>query len=101
MTQAPYHNRAQFERAVERLIGETDRQNRGQDLDRMVQHLQKSPGDVSRLASLLMMVDDDFRADIKAEVDAYRRFEEQKGRDGGDDAILVVMEQVYRRVRAL
>jgi len=99
MSDAPFHNLEQFEKAIERLIEQADAQNRGADLDRLVSHLQRSPADVSRLASLLMMVDDDFRSPLKADVDAFRRFHRQKKREASDDEILKVMMKVYATKR--
>lgn len=99
MSDAPFHNQQQFEKAIERTIATADKQNRGQDLDKVVAHLQKAPADVSRLASLLMLVDDDFRPDLKSHVDAYRRFCAQKEREVSDDEILDVMLAVYKRCR--
>lgn len=99
MSQASFHTFAQFEKAVERLVSDADAQNRGGDLDRLVEHLKKSPTGVSRLASLVMLVDEDFRGPLKAEVDAYRRFASQKGREVGDDEIVDAMLVVYERVR--
>lgn len=92
-------NRAQFERAIERLIRAADRANRGGDLDRVVAHLGGSPEGVSELAGLVMMIDDDVRPELSAAVDAYRRFREQQGESADDDAILSVMRSVYTRVR--
>ena len=97
--QAPFHNRIQFERSIESLIEKVEKQNRGEDLDRLVGHIDSSPSDVSKLASLMMLIDDDFRPRLKADIDAYRRFEKQKGRDLGDDEIYEVLHDVYQRVR--
>lgn len=96
---APFHNRTQFEKAIEKLIARADEQNRGTDLDRAVGHLRRAPTDVSRLTSLLMLVDDDYRGDLKSHIDAYRRFTKQKGREADDDELLEVMEEIYRRTR--
>jgi len=99
MSQAPFHTRTQFEKAVERLIEQAVAQNRGDDLDRLVGHLQSSPPDVSRLASLLMMIDEDYRPQLKADVEAYRRFVKQKGRDATDEEIVQVLVGVYNAAR--
>ena len=99
MSQAPYHNQEQFERAVARLIEHADAQNRGGDLDRVVAHLQKAPEGVSRLGSLMALIDDDFRAELKQHIDAYRRFAQQKGKGAGDEELVDLMLKVYRGVR--
>jgi hypothetical protein len=96
---APFQNRTQFEKAIEKLIERADEQNRGTDLDRVAGHVQRSPSGVSRLTSLLMLVDDDFRGDLKAQIDAYRRFTREKGREADDDELVAVMEEIYRRIR--
>jgi len=98
-TAAPFQNLSQFEKAIEKLIARADDQNRGGDLDRVAEHLRRTPESVSRLTSLLMLVDEDFRGDLKSNVDAYRRFTREKGREAGDDELLAVMEGIYRRMR--
>lgn len=100
MTQASFHTRQQFERAVERMIERADAQQRGEDLDRVVQRLQTVPDAVSQLAGLLMQVDDDARPELKQHIDAYRRFLRQKGDAATDDEVLEVLLAVWRRRRA-
>jgi hypothetical protein len=96
MAQATFHNDVQFDRAIGRLIERARAQGRGDDLDRMIAHLEAAPTNVSRLASLLLLVDEDFRGPLKAEVDAYRRFCAQKGRVVADDEVVSRMLDVYR-----
>ena len=98
-TESPFQSRAQFERAVARLIDDAKRQNRADDLDRLVAHLERTPEDVSKLASLLLLVDDDVRPELKQSIDAYRRFVSQKGRPIDDETILAVLREVYERER--
>ena len=100
MTITPVPNRAQFERAIERLIQAADNQNRGGDLDRIVAHLAKTPEGVSRLASFVLLLDEDFRGELSSAVESFRRFRESKGDPIDDDGVLAVMEGVYARVRA-
>lgn len=95
MTDVSLATRAQFAKAVTRLIDDAIAQNREDDLHRLVRHLERTPSDVSRLASLLLLVDDDVRPALKTQIDAYRRLETQKGRDASDDAILSVLRDVY------
>lgn len=92
-------NRTQFERAIERMIRDADKQNRGPDLDRVVRHLEETPATVSRLASLMMLVDEDVRADLSAAVESFRRFGAQKGNAPKDDELLDILRGVYERVR--
>lgn len=98
-TESPFQSRTQFEKAVARLIADAKAQNRADDLDRLVAHLERTPADVSKLASLLLLVDDDVRPELKQSIDAYRRFIHQKGRPIDDDAILAVLREVYERER--
>jgi hypothetical protein len=98
-TESPFQSRTQFEKAVTRLIADAKAQNRADDLDRLVAHLERTPADVSKLASLLLLVDDDVRPELKQSIDAYRRFVHQKGRPIDDDAILAVLREVYERER--
>lgn len=94
------HNRVQFERAIERLILSADQANRGDDLDRIVGHLAKGVSGVTRLASLLMLVDEDVRPELSAAVGAFRRFRSQQGDAIDDDGVFNVMRGVYLRVRS-
>lgn len=98
-SEAPFQSRVQFERAIAKLIDDAKRQNRADDLDRLVKHLERTPEDVSKLASLLLMVDDDVRPNLKSSIDAYRRFSSQKGREANDEEILEVLRAVYDRER--
>ena len=91
--------RAQFKKAIGKLIDDAVAQNRGDDLDRLVRHLERTPEDVSRLANLLLLVDDDARPALKSQIDAFRRFSGQKGHPSDDDAILEVLVEVYRARR--
>lgn len=94
------HNRVQFERAIERLILAADQSKRGDDLDRVVGHLTEPPADVSRLAALLMLVDEDVRPELSAAISAFRRFRDQQGDTTSDDDVFGIMRDVYGRVRA-
>ena len=94
------HNKGQFERVVERLILAADQANRGADLDRAVTHIDARPPDVSRLAALLLVIDDDVRPELSGAIDAFRRFRDQKNDSVDDDGVLMVMHGVYRRLRA-
>ncbi len=96
---APVHNRAQFEKAIERLIVAADQANRGEDLDRAVAHISTKPSDVSPLAAFVMVIDDDVRPDLSAAIDAFRRFKEQQGAAVDDDAVIEIMRAVYGRIR--
>ena len=91
--------RAQFKKAIGKLIDDAVAQNRGEDLDRLVRHLERTPEDVSRLANLLLLVDDDARPALKSQIDAFRRFSGQKGHPSDDDDILEVLVEVYRARR--
>jgi hypothetical protein len=93
------HNRVQFERVIERLILSADQSNRGGDLDRAVAHTESRPVDVSRLAALLMVIDDDVLPDLSAAIDAFRRFRTQQGEPLDDDGVIDVMQSVYGRLR--
>jgi hypothetical protein len=101
MSQAPYRNRESFERALGALIDKADEQNRGADLDRVYEHVRNKPPEVGTLAGVMFVLDDDFRALVSNEVEAYRRWLGSKGQSSGDDDIASVMETVYRRKRGL
>ena len=101
MSHAPYRNRESFERAVEALIDKADEQNRGADLDRVYQHVRNKPPEIGVLASVMFVLDDDFRALVSHEVEAFRRWLGQKGQPTEDDDIAAVLETVYRRKRGL
>lgn len=94
------HNRVQFERAVERLILAADQASRGPDLDRAVAHIDSRPSDVSRLAALLLVIDDDVRPELSTAIEAFRRFRAQQEDPVSDDGVLEVMQAVYSRIRA-
>lgn len=97
---AAVHNRAQFEKAIERLIVSADQANRGEDLDRAVAHISGKPSDVSRLAAFVMVIDDDVRPELSGAIDAFRRFKEQQGDPVDDDQVIEIMRSVYGRIRA-
>lgn len=101
MAQAPFHNQESFERAIIALIDQVDAQNRGSDLDRVYQHLQNSPDEVSNLAKIIFMLDDDYRPLVTQAVDAYRRWLKTKGRDTDDQSIAAVILDTYRSKRGI
>ena len=101
MSHAPYRNKESFERAIEALIDKADAQNRGADLDRMVDHLRHKPAEIGTLASLMFLLDDDFRPLGAHEVDAFRRWLGQKKQPSSDEDIASVVNAVYRRKRGL
>jgi predicted HTH transcriptional regulator len=101
MSHAPYRNLESFERAIENLIEKADSQNRGADLDRVYGHLRHKPAEMGTLATLMFLLDDDFRALIAHEVEAFRRWLVQKGQPTSDEDIARVLETVYRRRREL
>lgn len=101
MSYAPYRNRETFERAIEILIEKADEQNRGADLDRVYAHVRNKPPEVGTLAGLMFVLDDDFRAKVSHEVEAFRRWLVRKDQPATDDDIASVMEAVYRRKRGL
>ncbi|MFT6395387.1 MAG: hypothetical protein ACJAYU_000129 [Bradymonadia bacterium] len=97
---AAVHNRAQFEKTIERLIVAADQANRGGDLDRAVTHIAGKPLDVSRLAAFVMVIDDDIRPELSAAIDAFRRFKGQQNDPVDDDQVIEIMHAVYERIRA-
>lgn len=100
MTQAPFHNQESFERAIAALIDRADEAHRGEDLDRVYQHVVNSPTEVSRLASAMYVLDEDYRALVVQAIDAYRRWLNMKGRPADDDAIFEVIRAIYEKKRA-
>ena len=101
MTQAAFHNQESFERAIGVLIEQADAQNRGQDVDRVYKHFSNRPAGVSDLASLLFVIDEDFRPQVTQAVEAYRRFLKTKGRPAEDKDIAEAILRVYKAKRGL
>lgn len=101
MTQAPFHNEDSFERAINSLIDAADEQHRGEDLDRLYQHVMNSPDEVNNLASFIFMLDDDYRPKITQAVDAYRRWCKTKGRPCDDQTIAQSLVRIYRAKRGI
>jgi len=101
MSHAPYRNKESFQRAIETLIDQADRQNRGEDLDRVYGHMRNKPQEVGSLASLMFLLDDDYRALVAYEVEAFRRWLSQKNQPTDDEDIAGVMDAVYRTKRGL
>ena len=98
MAQIPFHNRSQFERAIEKMMDRALDEKRAGDLDRVVHNLAKAPEQVSELTSLLMLLDDDYRTELKGHIDAYRRFQTQKGRnEASDEDIVAILRDTYKR----
>ncbi len=99
MAEAPFHNRANFLRAISNLIARADAQNRGDDLDRLVQHVIDGPQEVSGLARFLYLVDEDYRSVLEAEIDAYRRWLKKKDGSADDQEVLKALLEAYRTHR--
>lgn len=100
MTTTPYHNKESFARAMARLMARADSEGRGEDLDRVVTHLNRKPREVSALASLMMLLDEDYRLLVHDEIEAFRRWGKQKGQTLHDDEIFAVMMAIYEVHRA-
>lgn len=101
MAEAPYHNEETFERAIAALIDKTDAANRGDDLDRLAKHVSSSPAQVSSLASLMFMIDEDFRPLLEQEVEAYRRWLKRKDRPHDDKTVYEAVIASYRQKRGI
>jgi hypothetical protein len=101
MAEAPFHNEESFERAIAALIDKTDAANRGDDLDRLANHVLTSTPEVSKLASLMFMIDEDFRPMVEQEVEAYRRWLKKKGKPSDDQSIYDALMAAYRRKRGI
>jgi hypothetical protein len=99
MTQRPYHNRESFSRVVRGLIRRADEEGRGDDLDRVVAHMDESPHEVEPLAALMLLLDEDWRVIVRDEIDAFRRWGKQKGQTFSDRDIYSVMRDIYQRLR--
>lgn len=99
MTQAPFHTQETFERAIGTLIDEADSRERGDDLDRLVQHALARPDGVSGLAAFLFLMDEGFRAPLQREIDAYRRWRRKKDLPAEDQDIFDVLAAVYKKKR--
>jgi uncharacterized NAD(P)/FAD-binding protein YdhS len=95
-------SREGFERALAALIERADSLGRGADLDRVAERLngEKTPREVSRLAALSFMLDQEFVLPLQEAVEAYKRWLEKKGEPAGDDEVFAVMRAVYVRARA-
>jgi hypothetical protein len=89
-----------FEHAIEALIARADGLGRGADLDRVASRLGvKTPKEVSHLAALNFMLDQEFLLPLQEAVEAYRRWLEKKGEPTSDEQIMLVLRDVYTRVR--
>lgn len=92
-----------FRRRIATLIEESIKRGRGEDLDRIASHVRSSqpPGEVSRLAALMYLVDQEFLLPLQEAIDAHRRWHEmKKGAPVGDDALLETMYEVYESTRS-
>src|SRR5690606_38840571 len=85
-----------FKRAIGALIDQAYQAGRGADLERIVEHADKtSPDEVSRLAALMYLVDQEYLHPLQDAIEAYRRYNEKKDIAIVDDAILEVMREVW------
>ena len=86
-----------FERAIGAIIDEADRLGRASDLDRVVRHMEPAdkPSELSRLAALMYLLDEEYRLRVREAADAFRRWGEMKGETPSDDEILDIMKAVY------
>jgi hypothetical protein len=98
---AAFLSREGFEHAVAALITRADSLGRGADLDRVALRLNadKTPREVSRLAALGFMLDQEFMLSLQESVDAYKRWLEKKGESATDDDVFAVMKAVYMKAR--
>lgn len=101
MAQAAFHTQESFERALAALIDKADAQARGADLDRIRTHIEAGPAEVSPLARLLFVLDEDFRTLVEQHIESYRRWLTRKGQPAADADIFAVMLSVYQRKRGL
>lgn len=86
-----------FKRAIGSLIDEAYAKGRGSDLERVVKHAEStSPEEVSRLAALMYLVDEEYLHPLREAVEAYRRWADKKDQPTDDDQILAVMREVYQ-----
>ena len=100
MADAPFHTKNNFLRAVSNLIAKADSQNRGDDLDRLIEHVLDGPKEVSGLARFIYLMDDDFRGLLEGEIDGYRRWLKKKNLNSDDQEILKVLLEAYNQQRA-
>lgn len=96
MNSAPYHNRDRFVQAVVQLLTKADQEARTDDLARVVSHIEGSPSELSRLGGLMMLLDENWRHDLRDHIDAYRRWRRQKGQSDTDDDVFELMLQTYK-----
>ncbi len=99
MSVAPYHTPERFLSAVRLLLEKAEKEGRATDLDRVVKHLDSTPKAVNPLASLMMLLDEDWRIALRDEIEAYRRWGKQKEQPVTDDTILASMRGVYDQMR--
>lgn len=99
MSTTPYHNYESFDRIVEQLVAKADDEGRGDDLDRLVVYVGESPKQVSPLGSFMMMLDEDWRLSLQSEIEAFKRWGKQKGKEISEGEILDRMLKVYKNRR--
>lgn len=92
-----------FRRRIGALIDEAIAQGRGDDLDRVVAHVdaETQPTEVNRLAALMYLIDEEYRLPLQEAIDAHRRWHERKN-DGSlaDEKILVTLREIYEEKRS-
>lgn len=97
MPTAPFLNRSHFEHAIEELIQRAVAQNRGADLTNLISNLKNRPENMSKLSSLMFMIDEDYRTELNNDIHAFQRFSAKKGKALSDDDVFEVLLTVYKR----
>ena len=95
-------NLESFRLKIRTFINQADERGRGDDLDRIAAHVEKAehPDEVTKLAAITYLVDQEFLLPLQEAIDAHRRWRESKGEPISDDEIYTLMRQVYGEVRA-
>lgn len=90
-------NPESFARTLESMVEEAHKRGRGDDLARIVQRVLDGthPKEVTPLAALMFMVDQEFLHPLQEAIDALRRWHKKKGTPITDDEVFASMMEIY------
>lgn len=91
-----------FERAIRGVLEQAYAAGRGSDVERIVSHVEASdsPSEVSQLAALMYLVDEEYRLRLQESIEAYRRWCNKKSKPASDSDIIGVLRSVYATFKA-
>ena len=92
-----------FRQKIKALLAEAEASGRSEDVDRVVAHIDSSaaPDELSPLAKLMFVIDQEYQLPLQEALDGYRRWYEKKhGGSAPEAEIVAMMREVYDAARA-